>query len=133
MTPSGEDAHYQYHYRVGLLDEGGWRLYHAQLVSVLSPNRAGGLGIADYWRTYSVTSIPCRTSPGRGLVVRMPIIAGKSRQQRGYSYKGPIGDMSGLPENQVGRAISPDHSHKSMIADPKLENAKRRGCSSFPG
>ena len=51
-----ENAYYQY--RVGLLDEDRWRLYHGQLVSVLSPDRGVGPGIADYWRTGELTSSP---------------------------------------------------------------------------
>jgi hypothetical protein len=51
-----ENAYYQY--RIGLLDENRWRLYHAQLVSVMSPDRAGGPGIADYWRAYPLTTSP---------------------------------------------------------------------------
>jgi hypothetical protein len=51
-----ENAYYQY--RIGLLDENRWRLYHAQLISVLSPDRAGGPGIADYWRAYPLTTSP---------------------------------------------------------------------------
>jgi hypothetical protein len=54
-------------------------------------------------------------------------------QRSDHSRKGPFGGMPGLPAYQLEWALPSDGSHKSTIADSKLENGRRQSGSTFLG